>query len=332
MKITNIAYYLPSQIINNDELASVYSAWTAEKIFNKTGIRRRHVTAPDETALDLAEKASRKLFDGGVDKAVVDFLLFCTQSPDYRLPPSACILQNRLGLPKSCGATDFDLGCSGYIYGLALAKGLIAGGIAKNVLLVTAETYTKYIHPMDKSVRTIFGDGASATLIIDSAEEQIGKFVLGSDGSGAKNLIVPTGGMRKKPDAESAKETTDGSGNVRAQDNIFMNGPEIFNFTLDVVPSAVEKVLKKNGLSLGDIDLVIFHQANKFMLDVLRKTCAIPKVKYYVDLEDVGNTVSSSIPIALARAEAKGILKPGMKVLLVGFGVGLSWGATVAKW
>lgn len=327
-----IAYSLPEQILTNDELAKLYPEWTEEKILSKTGIASRHVVAPDETALNLAEHAAHKLFDRlQVSPSSVDFILFCTQSPDYKLPSSACILQNRLGIPTSVGALDFDLGCSGFVYGLSLAKGLIASGTAKNVLLLTGETYTKYIHPMDKSVRTIFGDGASATLIDEGVAQRIGAFVLGTDGRGACHLMVPTGGARQGVDP-GAEEVCDVSGNRRTKNNLFMSGPEIFNFTLDVVPETIDAVCAKNGIAREDIDLFVFHQANKFMLDTIRKVNMIPRDRFYVDMEDVGNTVSSTIPIALVRAEEKGVLKSGMWVMLMGFGVGLSWGATIVKW
>ncbi len=331
--ITKIAYYLPERVLSNDELALLYPAWTADKIFDKTGIRQRHVCADGETALDLAERACRKLVDElSLDAGSVDFLLLCTQSPDYFLPTSACMLQNRLGLPKTCGALDYNLGCSGYVYGLSLAKGLIAGGIARRVLLVTAETYSKHIHAMDKSVRTIFGDGAAASLIDAAEQDGLGQFVLGTDGAGYQTIIVPTGAMRQARSAETGKEETDDSGNIRARDNLFMDGPDVFNFTLDVVPETVSRVLEKNHMSTDDVDLFVFHQANLFMLNTLRKALGLPKEKFVVNMADIGNTVSSTIPIALARAEADGTLRRGMKVMLVGFGVGLSWGATIITW
>ena len=323
------AYELPEKVLSNDRLAELYPGWTAEKIFSKTGISTRHVTVDGETALDLAERAARKLFgQHGVDAKSVDFLLFCTQSPDYKLPPSACVLQDRLGIPTSSGALDYDLGCSGFVYGLAMAKGLVVGGIAKNVLLLTGETYTKYINPMDKSVRTIFGDGATATLVDEDLAGRIGKFSFGTDGSGAEKLIVRTGGAREAV-AWDAEATCDGSGNARTRNDLFMNGPDIFNFTLDIVPPTMERVCKANGVDMDGIDLFVFHQANKFMLDTIRKVNMIPRGKFYVDMEDTGNTVSSTIPIALVRAMEKGVLRPGMKVMLMGFGVGLSWGATI---
>ena len=279
----------------------------------------RHVAAGDETALDLAERAARKLFGKyDIDAKAIDFLLFCTQSPDYKLPSSACILQDRLGIPTTAGAFDYDLGCSGFVYGLATAKGLIAGGVAK------------YIPPMDKSVRTIFGDGAAAVLVDGELSGRIGNFVLGTDGSGAEKLIVRTGGAREAV-RSNVQEEVDASGNVRTCNHLSMSGPEIFNFTLDVVPPTMEKVCAANGVDMDGIDLFVFHQANKFMLDTIRKVNMIPRDKFYVDMEDVGNTVSSTIPIALARAMEKGVLRPGMNVMILGFGVGLSWGATIIR-
>ena len=332
-QITGVSYHFPDQVLTNDELALLYPGWTAEKIFEKTGIKQRYVAAKDETAGDLAEKAANKLFRAlSMEPSSIDFLLLATQSPDYYLPTTACILQHRLGIRTTAGALDFNLGCSAYIYGLSLAKGLIASETAKNVLLITAETYTKHIHPMDKSVRTIFGDGAAATLVSTADSSGIGQFVLGTDGSGYDKLIVPSGGLRLCPSADTAIETLDDSGNTRSQDNLFMDGTEIFSFTIATVPRTVKETLEKNQLTMENIDLFVFHQANQYMLDFLRKKCKIPQPKFYMNFADCGNTVSASIPIALARAEQDGTLKRGMKVMLVGFGVGLSWGATVVTW
>ena len=326
-----ITVEFPEKVITNAELAALYPGWTEEKILSKTGITSRHVAGENETALDLAERAAKKLFvEKGVDPKEIDFILLCTQSPDYKLPSSACILQNRLGVPTSVGALGFDLGCSGFVYGLSLAKGLVVGGMARNVLLVTAETYTKYIHPMDKSVRTIFGDGAAACLVDVDATARIGQFVFGTDGHGADKLIVKTGGARMVPVVDAPVDT-DASGNMRTVNNIYMSGTDIFNFTLDIVPQTMDEVCAKNGVRRDDVDLFVFHQANKFMLDTIRKVNGIPRDKYYVNLADTGNTVSSTIPIALLRAEQEGRIKPGMKVMVLGFGVGLSWGATIIR-
>lgn len=230
-----IAYHLPEKIVANEMLSALYPEWPPEKILAKTGISIRHIAAERETAVDLAERAARKLFETeGVRPENVDFVLLCTQSPDYKLPSSACILQDRLGISTSAGALDYDLGCSGFVYGLALAKGLIVANLAKNVLLLTAETYSKYIHPMDKSARTIFGDGAAAMLVDEITAKSIGDFVFGTDGKGADKLMVKTGGSRFAFDP-NAEEVLDESGNRRTENNIRMCGPDIFNFTLDIV-------------------------------------------------------------------------------------------------
>jgi len=327
--VKNISYYLPEEVVDNRSLEQEFTEWSAEKVEKKVGIRERHVVGEGETALDLALK-SAELILRDYDKSRIDFILLCTQSPEYYLPSGACILQNRLGLSTGIGALDFNLGCSGYIYGLALSKSLISSGIASRILLVNAETYTSHIHPKDRGNRTIFGDGAAATIIEASDEEDIGEFVLGTDGSGYKNLIVPNGGMRSKYDPE-AKEADDGSGSIRTANNLYMNGPEIFNFTIRTVPGLVLDILEKNQLSLDEIDRVICHQANKYMLNYLRKKMKIPEEKFYINLLKTGNTVSATIPIAIRDCLDVGIVKPGDKVLLAGFGVGYSWGGTVLR-
>lgn len=329
--IEAIEYALPENVLTNNELAEIYGDWTAQKILDKTGIAQRHIAADNECASELAEKAAKKLFDSGViSPEKIDFILLATQSPDYKLPTTACILQNRLGIPQASGALDFNLGCSAFIYGLAMAKSFIYSGIAKNVLLLTAETYSKHIHPLDKSTRTIFGDGAAATLLCEDGHA-IGDFDLGTDGSGKDALIIPAGGTRLPRSMDTAIEK-ESNGSIRSQDNLFMDGTDVFNFSIRVVPQCVKNILKKHNLMLDDIDLFIFHQANKFMLDFLRKKMEIPLEKFYVNMQDTGNTVSSTIPIALKRAEEEGRLHKGKKILIIGYGVGLSWGSTILTW
>lgn len=323
--------FLPSEALSNDSIASEYNdpKWTASKIFRKTGIASRPI-AGEMLVSDLAVGAAEALFaehEGARDG--IDFLLLCTQSPDYYLPTTACLVQHRLGLPKTVAALDFNLGCSGFVYGLSLAKGLLAGNLAGKVLLITAETYTKHIHPYDRSTRTIFGDAAAATLLTKEDIPRIGAFILGTDGSGGPNLIVPSGAMALPRSAETAQEETDESGNIRSKDNLFMNGPEIFSFTLRVVPDMIRQTLNLNGLTLDDIDLFVFHQANRFILENLRDKLGIAPERFIIDVEETGNTVSATIPIALRRALDKGCLTEGQKVLIAGFGVGYSWGATV---
>ena len=325
--IQDIAYYLPTTVLTNEQIAERFPEWSAEKVAGKVGITERHIAADNETATDMAQKAAEQLFAQGVDKSQIGFVLLCTQSPDYFLPSSACILQDKLGLSKDCGAFDFNLGCSGYEYGLAVAKGLIVAGIAQNILLLTAETYTKYIHPQDKGNMTIFGDGASATLVSTQGFAEIGEVVLGTDGSGAKNLIVRSLAARNKALMNDAQSDEDG--NIVSGDHLYMHGGNVFNFTADVVPDMVEKLLKKSGLQQDDVNLWVFHQANKYMINYLRKLLDIDKDKFYIFMEKVGNTVSSTIPIALCEARKEDRLHGN--VLLAGFGVGLSWGGVMLK-
>lgn len=333
-RIAAIEYHLPETVLTNNDLSEIFKEWSPEKIFEKTGILERRIAAENETAADLAFYAAEKLLSkNGIDHNSIDFLILCTQAPDYKLPTSACLLQHRLKLPTDCGAVDMNLGCSGYVYGLALAKGLIEGGIRKNVLLLTADTYSKLINPNDRSVRTLFGDGAAATLVsaANGVEQKIGPFVLGTDGAGGENLIVPAGGAREPSNQKSSMEYADSSGNRRSRDNLFMNGAEIMRFTLSAVPKAMKALLESAGKSVSDFDHVIFHQANGFMLDSLRKKMNIPKEKFLVELDTVGNTVSSTIPIAIARAKEKHLIKAGDRALLMGFGVGYSWGGVVVE-
>ncbi len=328
--IKAISYYLPSQIVTNEELVKEFPEWSVEKVADKVGVNSRHIATPTETAGDLAELAARNLFqEYNIVPESIDFLMLCTQSPDYFLPSSACVLQNRLGIPTTSGAFDYNLGCSGCIYGLALAKGLVQSGIANNVLLLTAETYNKYLHPDDKSNRSIFGDGAAACLISSEGFAEIGDFVLGTDGKGAEHLILKTGASREKN--ATGAESRDSEGHIRRDDYLYMNGGAIFNFTLETVPTMMNQLLEKSSLAKENIDYFVFHQANKFMLNTIRKVCGLPKDKFYIDLTNVGNTVSSTIFIALKDSIKDGKIKSGMTVMTCGFGVGLSWGGTILK-
>lgn len=342
-EIRSIAFYLPEKTLGNKELTQCFPSWTEEKIVRKLGIENRPIAAPDETAVDMGVRAAEKLFEiGSCEPEDIDFLLFCTQSPDYLLPTSACLIHEALGLPKSAGSLDFNLGCSGYIYGLSLCKGLIENGTAKNILFITSETYTKHINELDRGSRPLFGDGAAATLIsgVDSGTtefvanapgEPIGPFVFGTDGGGADLLIIPAGGLRTPRSPETAVERPDGKGSVRSLDQIKMHGPGIFSFAIDRVPKTVEELLAKSGKTRDEIGCFVFHQANKYMLDRLRELCDLDESRYFNDIMQRGNTVSSSIPIAMVDAWNAGMLKPEQWTMLIGFGVGLSWGGTLVR-
>ena len=317
--VKSIVSFLPQKKLTNEDLHNEFPDWQVDKIFKKTGIEVRSIANENETASDLAFHAANKLFEQNkLDRLEIDFLLLCTQSPDYFLPTTACVLQNRLNLRNDCGALDFNLGCSGYIYGLSLAKGLIESKQARNILLITSETYSKYLGSKDRSVRTIFGDGAAATHIYANEEGYgMSSFELGTDGSGKDNLIVEGGGARNPQNHMS---------------HLKMDGPEILEFTLNAVPKCVNSLLKKESLEYKDIDHFIFHQANKFILSQLRRKLAIPKEKFCINMSDYANTVSATIPMAIEKLSRDNILHSGQKILLCGFGVGYSWGAGIMDW
>lgn len=334
--LQKISYYYPEKCLTNEDLTALHPEWSAEKISKKTGIYKRYQSSNDETAVDMAEKAALKLFEEhDIYREEIDFIILCTQSPDYFLPTSACILQNRLCLSEECGAYDYNLGCSGYVYGLGMAKGLIESGQAKNVLLLTSETYTKYIHPLDKSCKTIFGDGATASLISSTMHDNGMNAVIMQPsyltlGSKYNTLIVKNGASRHQI-YDGLDELAEDGSFVRNANNLFMDGKEIFEFSAIRVPELLYKNLGVNGLSLDDVDWFVFHQANQYMLNFVKKKCKLPTDKYVVDLADGGNTVSSTIPIVLSKMHKEGKITKGQSLALSGFGVGLSIANTILK-
>lgn len=315
-----IAVHLPEMVETNEMLAQQYPRWDLQLIAEKTGIQQRHLAAPNETAADLAVLAAEKLIaENQINRNEIDFVLFCTQTPDYPLPTTSCLIQDRLGLSTRCGALDFNLGCSGFVYGLALVDGLIQSGAAKKVLLLTAETYSKYIDPEDRSLRTIFGDGAAATYLTASDHQSLWGFQFGSDGSGGDMLLVGDGGGRPEQDAIKPRHRK------RWKSRLYMDGPSLINFTVEAIPHLVDEILETNGLSDSEIDLYLFHQATWKMLDQLRNRMDVSEDRLPIELSDIGNTVSCTLPILIDRMRQKGRLDNETTNMLVGFGVGLSW-------
>lgn len=320
-----IEYYFPEKKITNQDLSEEFPDYDFSKFEYKIGISSRYVVSTEETALDLAEHACRKLFTR-IDKNQIDYVLYCTQSPEYIMPSTACILQDRLNLNKTVGAFDFNLGCSGYTYGLSMAKAFIESGQATHILLVTTDTYSKYINRQDRSNRAIFGDGATASLITASNKNGIYKFKFGTDGGGFNKLIVKNGGTRYTVDQEPIEHLY-GRGNIYTENNLYMNGPEIFRFTSTVIPPFIEEVLAFNDINKKEVGQFVFHQANAHMLKVMRERLQLPVDKFYINLKDGGNTVSSTIPIALKNYSNQGQQADCTPVIIAGFGVGLSWSA-----
>lgn len=321
MIIKAIEYVLPKKKVTNDDLGKEFPDYDFSKFEEKVGIKNRYWVEEDETAFDLAVLACEKLF-AKHDRDQIDYILYCTQSPEYFLPTTACVLQDKLGLRKDVGALDFNLGCSGYTYGLSLAKGLLASGQVNNILLVTAETYSKYLHPRDRSNRAIFGDAAAATLLSSDTTEGLGTFLFGTDGSGGNDLIVKNGCSRF-PFEPNPTEIVYGTDNTYTNNHLYMNGPEVFNFTNQVIPDFTKQVLEANQSDIAAINQFIFHQANAFMLNFMRKRLKIGSDQFFIDMEDGGNTVSNTIPIALKKYSQD--IENTEQILLMGFGVGLSW-------
>ena len=331
--IKHIEYYLPEKVISNLDLAKDNPEWNIEKIEEKSGVKKRHVTESDQTALDLAIKAVEKLFaSGNISKDQIDAVIFCTQSQDYIMPANSFLIHKHFNFKQNVWTFDYNLACSGYIFGLAITRGIIETGLAKNVLLINSETYSKYLNPKDRSTNILFGDGAAASVISSENSGGIIDIILSSNGEKFDTFYIPAGGM-KIPKSSNTKETNiDHSGNAKSLENIHMNGFAVWQFISKNVSEQINTILERNHLSVDDIDLFVFHQASKLTLDSLVKMLKLNEDKVFVNLQDIGNTVSASVPIALKDAERSGKLKKGNLILLSGFGVGLSWGSIIMKY
>ncbi len=329
--IAHIETYLPAEVLNNDQLQLLFPDLKVRELTRLTGVTKRHIIAKGETSLDMARRAAENLFvRQPVEKENIDFVLFCSAAGDFITPASACVLQDQLGLSQQCGALDINQGCTGFIYGLNLADSMIKAGNAKNVLLLTSESITTTIHPKDKSNRSIFGDGATATLITASEEGQkISPFIFGTDGSQFDQIIIKHGKERYPLAGFAEDDFTDAHGNIRNHANFYMNGAVVFNFSVEKAPVLVDALLKQSDLSMSDIDLFVFHQANQIILETIGKKLNIPEEKLVIEISKTGNTVSSTIPFAMHKAWENGQLQRGQKILMAGFGVGFSWGGCI---
>ncbi|MDQ3112043.1 MAG: ketoacyl-ACP synthase III [Bacteroidota bacterium] len=327
--IQALSYILPEKIYSNEDFFIDFpEAKTAN--MEKTGVMKRHIVAPGQTASDLAVLAGEKLFaEHGIDRNEIDFLLLILLGPDYYMPSTAGIVHSRLGLRSNCGALDMEIGCSGFSYGLSVASGLIAVAGVKKILLLTSSTLTNTLHPKDRGSRFVFGDGAAASLISSEGGGKIDSFVFGNDGDEFEKIIIRDGGSRNPLNPQSYAEITDDYGKVICDANYFMDGIGVFQFSVKRVPALVADVLAKAGLQKEDIDLYVFHQPNVFLNENIRKKIGIPEEKFVHCIAETGNTVQSTIPIALYESIQNGRLKRGMKVLVAGFGVGLSWSGAI---
>jgi 3-oxoacyl-[acyl-carrier-protein] synthase-3 len=329
--IKAIEYHLPKNKLTNEYLQQLHPDWDVERVFLKTGVQSRHIVT-NETAFDLAKEAVAKLFQKKViDQKEIDGIIFCTQSPDYIMPSNAFLIHKEFSFEKRVWAFDYNLACSGFIYGLAIARGMIATGLGKNILLINADTYSKYINPLDRATTVLFGDAASASIIGNVEAGGIIDIILSASGEEYKSFYIPAGGSRLPKDELTQIEKRDIAGNVKSANNIHMDGYAVWSFISKIVPDQIRELMNRNLISYSDINQFVFHQASKLTLDSLVKELEIDSSKVYINIEFIGNTVSASIPIALKSAMDSNCIKKDDLVILSGFGVGLSWGTALIK-
>lgn len=338
---------MPSSTISNIRIVGIASAvpdGSAEisagsalsekelsKIAASTGVKRRHVVESDVCTSDLCQAAAEQLLnEAGWSRESVDVLIFVSQTPDYLLPATACALHGKLQLASSCAAFDVNLGCSGYVYGLWLAANLLNGG-ARRALLLAGDTISRIVSPLDRSVAYLFGDAGTATLVEYRPDAPAMYFELGTAGSAMQHLIVPAGGFRHPGTPDTARRTEREGGNVRSDQDLLMNGGEIFAFTMSKVPAMCRAVLQTANWPMDSVDAFVMHQANRFMLQHLSKQMRIPEGKFILALENYGNTSSASIPLAISDRLREGLRSHSARLLLAGFGVGFSWAAVAAE-
>ncbi len=333
IRIRDIEYYLPDDVVTNDDLQHQHPDWDIQRVGEKAGVKKRRIARPGETSLNLAERACDILFSGNKAlKEEVGGIVFCTQTPDYIMPSNAFLLHKYLNLKSSVLAFDYNLACSGYVYGLAIVRGLIETKVADHILLVTAETYSKLINENDRSTKVLFGDGAAVSVISASSDSSdIIDVLLESSGNEYDTFYIPAGACRMPSSPSTKVESKDSTGNVRSPENIYMNGFAVWKFISRTVPEQIEFLLKRNHLKIGDVKLFLFHQASKLTLDSLSKALGLREDQMFLNLQEIGNTVSASIPIAMKDARDKGLLERGDLIVISGFGVGLSWGSILMR-
>ena len=309
MRFTCIRHALASHAECVQALVDDNPSWNVERLEENVGIRKRHISGPEETALSLAIEAGDRALSNYSDRSLIDGLVYVTQSPDSNIPATACLLHRELKLSKSCAAFDVNQGCSGFVYGLSIAHSLIASCGLSRCLIVCADTYTKYISRGDRTCRPIFSDGASAVIVERNGEGKLGPFLFMTDGSGSQNLTL------RNDQHVRGRET---------EQVLYMHGPKVLMFTMSAVPQAIQGLLERGQLAKKDIDIFLFHQASKLVLDNLERLLKVDGGRIYRNYEEIGNTVSSTIPIALEELLTSGRLERGMTTMMIGFGVGYS--------
>jgi 3-oxoacyl-[acyl-carrier-protein] synthase-3 len=332
-KIKNIYFHLPKRLVTNEDLMQENPMWDLTSVVKKTGVEQRYFAEENETALDISIGACKKFFkESGIEPHQIDCILYCSQTHDFVMPGNSALLHRHFDFRKNIMAFDITLACSGYVYAITIAKSLIASSVVRNVMIVTADTYSKLVHRRDRSTRSLFGDAASVTYMVPCNDEQgVVAQSLATEGKYYKKFYVPAGGFRTPKSASTSQAYIDNAGNMRSDEDILMDGMGIWNFIRSKVPEHILNFLDGQSLSIKDIDLCVFHQASSLTLDSLQKTLKIPDEKMFRNIHKYGNTVSSSIPIALSEAIEEGLIMKGNLVLVSGFGVGLSYGSALIQ-
>jgi 3-oxoacyl-[acyl-carrier-protein] synthase-3 len=327
IKIRSIASSVPCKIVELSEIAFELDLNQIERVSKTTGIYKIRESDPDTTTSDLCLKAAELIFENEPDlKEKIDGIVFVSQTADFKIPQTSHIIQHRLGLSIDTICFDLPIGCNGYIYGLYQASILISAGSCNKVMVLAGDTTTKIINKKDKSVRPVFGDAGTATIVEHSNVNQGLSFIIRSDGSGFKNLFIPSGGARNPTTIDSFIENTDIEGNIRSEMDLYMDGMAIFNFAIKRVPEIIVDSLVQVGWEKDDVSLFALHQANKFMIDYLSRKTKIDPKKMPLVVDGFGNTGPASIPLLLTEKLSNVELTSLTKVILCGFGVGLSWG------
>jgi 3-oxoacyl-[acyl-carrier-protein] synthase III len=320
--ITGVGSYVPDHVLTNDDLSKLVDT-SDEWITERTGIKERRVADPEQAASDLAVPAARQaLAAAGLDPADVELVIVATVTPDMFFPSTGSLVAAELESPDAA-AYDLSAGCTGFMYAVAQAYGALAGGLARNALVIGAETLSKIMNWHDRSTCVLFGDGAGAVVLERVSDGGFLGFELGSDGEGGKELSVPAGGAGEEPTTQTVEQ---GLHFLR------MNGREVYKFATRVLVLSAEKLLEECGLTVDDVDLYIPHQANKRIIDHAARNLGIPEEKIFINLQKYGNTSSASIPLCLAEAVAEGRLTKGTRVLMTGMGAGLTWGSAYTTW
>jgi len=328
--ITGMAAAVPKNTIYNEHYTDHFGSEVVAEIVKKTGIKERRFVPEGMTASDLCYAAAEKLLeDKGVDKSEIDLVVFVSQTPDYRMPATSVILQNRLGLSKHAAAFDINLGCSGFVYGLSVVYSLVMQPHIQKALLLDGETRSKIYHPKDRNTAFLFGDGGIAALIEKDKKFLNSYFNLGSDGSRESLIKIDAGGYRNPTSIETLQErVVDEHGNIRTAEHGYMNGADVFNFVLREIPENIENLYSFAKKDASAMNYYVFHQANRFMNDYLRKKLRLPKEKVPESISKFGNTSSVSIPLTIVDC-LKDKLQGENEILLCGFGVGMSWASAI---